>query len=64
MEKAKLAFILVWLCMIVGSVMGYVMNIFKLVGCDFAPIGAEEALRIVGIFLAPLGAILGFFGHF
>jgi hypothetical protein len=41
---------------------GWIANIVKLVSVD-APLvefGAMEILRIVGIFLAPLGSILGF----
>lgn len=53
-------FILLWG---VGLV-GWIVNIFKLVGCDFSDLGAEVILRIVGIFVAPLGSILGFVGHF
>jgi len=41
----------------------YILNILKLVSCDWV-ITAEEVLRVVGIFVAPLGWVLGFVGHF
>lgn len=41
---------------------GWIANIVKLVSVDvpLAEFGTMEILRIVGIFLAPLGSILGF----
>jgi hypothetical protein len=56
----KLVFFVV---LIIGS-LGWISNIVRLIGCDFQSVGAEIALRIVGIFIAPLGIILGFIGHF
>ena len=46
--------------MIIGAI-GWAWNIVKLFGFDgpLAEIGMLEVLRIIGIFLAPLGAILG-----
>ena len=40
---------------------GWVWNIVKLIQAVADPITALFILRIVGIFFAPLGAILGFF---
>ena len=42
---------------------GWVANIVKLTSCHFDPLNAEAVLRVVGIFLAPLGAVLGFVPH-
>lgn len=41
----------------------WVINIIRLASCDWI-ISGEEALRIVGIFVAPLGWVMGFIGHF
>lgn len=38
---------------------GWVMNIVSLI--DSNGLGGLEAARIVGIFVAPLGAVLGYF---
>ena len=45
-------------------VTGWIMNIVKIAGLFGTPIGniaLEVSLRIIGIFFAPLGAILGWF---
>ena len=45
------------------AVVGWVMNIVKLIGFTgtIAAFGVIEILRVVGIFVAPLGAVLGYF---
>ena len=42
---------------------GWVANIYKIftTGFEVAQWGGLEVMRIVGIFVAPLGAVLGFF---
>lgn len=39
---------------------GWIWNIVKIAGSDFASITGMLVLRVIGIFVAPLGAILGF----
>jgi hypothetical protein len=56
--------IFVYFLVVICAIIGWIANIVRLAGCNFDVIGAEIVLRIVGIFLAPMGAILGFFGHF
>ena len=48
--------VLVWL---VGLV-GWVWNIVRMVGYIGDPLTVEFAIRAVGVFLAPLGAVLGY----
>lgn len=55
--------ILVVLLWVVGLI-GWIMNIVRLIDCNFDPIHAEVVLRVIGIFVAPMGSVLGFFGHF
>lgn len=45
------------------AIYGYFANIFKLIGAAMGggELGLMLILRIIGIFAAPLGAILGFF---
>ena len=50
----------VWLLMLVG-LGGWVANIVKLIGMDFANITGMLIVRAAGIFVPPLGAVLGFF---
>jgi hypothetical protein len=40
---------------------GYIMNIVALVSTVDLPLTGMFILRIVGIFVAPLGVVLGFF---
>lgn len=40
---------------------GWVMNIVYLWGCDFDPSYKAEILRIIGIFVPPIGIFLGIF---
>ena len=56
----ELIIVIVGLLAIFGA-WGWVWNIVKIVGSDFAQITGMLVMRIVGIFIAPLGAILGFF---
>jgi hypothetical protein len=53
---AGTAFVIV----IVGAVLGYMMNLAKLVGLIGQDVSAELFIRLVGI-LPPVGAIMGWF---
>jgi hypothetical protein len=52
---ASLVIIGLWL----AAVAGWVMNIITIAHSSFTPLEGLLVLRIVGIFVAPLGAILG-----
>lgn len=39
---------------------GWVLNISKIVGSDFTQVNGLLVARIIGAFVAPLGAVLGF----
>lgn len=52
----ELLFVLV---MVLG-VGGWIANIVKLVGSSFDPLTGLVVARVIGIFVAPLGAVLGF----
>ncbi|AUR90523.1 TMhelix containing protein [Vibrio phage 1.144.O._10N.286.45.B3] len=45
------------------SMGGWVANVYKIftTGFEVAQWGGLEVMRIVGVFVAPLGAVLGFF---
>ena len=40
---------------------GWIANIVKIVGMSFDPLSGIAVARIAGIFVAPLGAVLGYF---
>lgn len=43
-----------------AGAIGWVMNIITVAGSDFTPITGLLVLRIVGIFIGPIGAVLGY----
>lgn len=51
---------LIYISVILALVIGWVMNIVELTNAPaIVQWGAMEVLRVVGIFLAPLGGVLG-----
>ena len=50
---------IVFLCFVVAAVAGWVMNIITIAHSNFSDLTGLLVLRVVGIFVAPLGAILG-----
>lgn len=52
---------LVAVCAItIGSIYGWVENIVKLLHLTITPVTGEVILRIAGIFVPPLGAVMGY----
>jgi hypothetical protein len=49
------------LIIVITAIVGWVMNLFELFHMIGEPIGTEFIIRIVGIFVAPIGTIMGFF---
>jgi hypothetical protein len=59
-KRSALTMILVWIVLTVGIVGGWVANIVKLFDSAFDPLTGEVVLRIVGVFLPPLGVVMGY----
>ena len=57
---AELLVVLIGMACLVG-LGGWIANIVKLATAGLDPLTGMVVLRAVGIFLAPLGAVLGFF---
>jgi hypothetical protein len=51
----------VWAVILFAGIGGWIANIYKLVGASFDPLTGLVVLRCIGIFVAPLGSVLGFF---
>lgn len=47
----------IWL----AFVLGWIHNIVVIVGADFSHLTGMLVLRVIGIFVAPIGAVLGYF---
>lgn len=58
-DRLSIASIFGFLALLIGGVIGWVLNIVALVGMETVLSGLG-VLRIIGIFLAPIGAVLGF----
>ena len=56
----------VWVLIGIGLTLigGWIHNIIMLAHCNYVTLNPELVLRTVGIFVAPLGVVLGFIGHF
>ena len=52
---------LIWLGVVLVGLIGWIMNIINIIHADFAHITGLLVIQVVGIFIAPLGAVLGFF---
>lgn len=50
---------LVVVLVLVGGT-GWIWNIVKIVGSDFGMITGMLVMRVIGVFVAPLGMVLGF----
>ena len=48
-----------YLVLLVAGFAGWVMNIVKLFGESFDPLTGWAIGRVIGVFVAPLGAVLG-----
>ena len=51
--------VFLYLSLLILFVGGWIMNLVEIVNYDFASITGMIVLRIAGIFIAPLGAVLG-----
>lgn len=45
----------------VALMTGWIMNIIAICGADFSHITGVLVLRVIGIFIAPLGGVMGLF---
>lgn len=61
MFKLQLCIFLTLFGFVMANVIGWVMNIVHLVGLEAFAFSGENIIRIVGIFIAPIGAIMGWF---
>jgi hypothetical protein len=59
-DDMPIGFALAILVAFAVGVTGWVLNVIKIVGSIADPITAMLIVRCVGVFLVPLGAVLGF----
>lgn len=44
----------------IAALFGYVANIYKLTKCDFDTPLKAEVIRVIGIVVPPMGAVIGY----
>jgi hypothetical protein len=63
-DAAELIGDLLGFCLItsiaVGGTAGWAMNIIKIAGSDFNHINGELVIRVIGVPMLPLGAVMGY----
>lgn len=48
------------ICIFIFGIYGWVWNIIKIAQGDVLPLTGLMVLRIIGVFLAPIGSVLGY----
>jgi hypothetical protein len=51
---------IIWLTIVIALCYGWIANVITIAQSDFSTFTGMLILRIAGIFVAPLGAILGY----
>lgn len=61
-EKLGIAGFVIWGVIVIASIGGWVANVVKLFGMlgDHIEVTGMLVMRIIGVFAAPIGAILGY----
>lgn len=59
-RNKDITILLIWFTMVAACIVGWIMNIVAIAHTGFADMSGMLILRVVGIFMMPLGAILGY----
>jgi hypothetical protein len=52
--------LLLWIGLALVSLWGWIWNIMKLYDLGLDPLTGEVVLRVIGIFVAPIGVVMGY----
>jgi hypothetical protein len=55
-----LTVIFLYIGLVIASLTGWIWNIVKLYDLGLDPLTGEVVIRVVGIFVAPLGVVMGY----
>lgn len=55
-----LTVIFLYIGLVIASLPGWIWNIVKLYDLGLDPLTGEVVIRVVGIFVAPLGVVMGY----
>jgi hypothetical protein len=53
--------LLIYVALGIAGAVGWVMNLVDIANSSFSDITGMLVLRIIGVFIVPLGAVLGYF---
>jgi hypothetical protein len=59
-SKSNTVALIVWLGIIIAAIVGWIMNLGAIIDHDFALETGMGILRVIGVFMAPIGAVLGY----
>jgi hypothetical protein len=59
-SKTNTAALLIWLGIVIAAIAGWIMNLGAIVDHDFVLETGMGILRVIGVFVAPIGAVLGY----
>jgi hypothetical protein len=57
----SLGAVIAWLVVIIAGIVGWVLNIVAIVGHDFVNEIGMGIVRVIGVFVPIIGAVLGYF---
>ena len=58
--NSALIILLMYFTIVIAALYGWIMNIVSLAHMNMTDVTGMLVLRVVGIFMAPLGAVLGY----
>lgn len=52
--------LIIYTALVLLAATGYVKNVIRLIECDFNPSYKAETIRIIGVCVPPVGAVVGY----
>lgn len=56
----KILVFMFYIIFVAFAIIGWVMNIIQVFNANFNEINGELVLRVIGVFIAPIGAVMGY----
>lgn len=60
-HKSAQTIVAIYFVVVIFGFVGWVMNIVEIVNGDFSPLTGMMVARVAGVFIPPIGAVLGYF---
>jgi hypothetical protein len=58
--KVTIVLILIYIVLPISLLVGYGRCIYKAVNCNYKPIGKAEVVYVSGLFIPPVGVVVGY----